>query len=88
MPCIDTALCEAAHLDLQLPQEAHGRREVALVHGVPRTGKTHVATLALRALLANGAKRGGGKEESSSILLVCAKLESAPGMLRGGRARA
>eukprot|EP00908_Phaeocystis_cordata_P026120 Transcript_8592.p1 GENE.Transcript_8592~~Transcript_8592.p1 ORF type:complete len:751 (-),score=399.68 Transcript_8592:248-2416(-) len=45
-------------------------REVALVHGAPGTGKTTVTTLALKALLANAAKRGRGA--ATPVLLVCA----------------
>ena len=56
-------------------------REVALIHGAPGTGKSHVTNLALKALLANAAKRGGGRgaggggAASPPILVVCASSD-------------
>ena len=56
-------------------------REVALIHGAPGTGKSHVTNLALKALLANAARRGGGRgaggrgAASPPILVVCASSD-------------
>ena len=54
---------------------------MALIHGAPGTGKSHVTNLALKALLANAAKRGGGRgaggggAASPPILVVCASSD-------------
>ena len=62
-------------------------REVALIHGAPGTGKSHVTNLALRALLANAAKRGGsrgtGGGAASPLLVVSASSDGLDRLLEG-----